>query len=481
MGKKPFHDWERKHDLLNNKNINGFQYWNYMRRDMGMSFSDEYTKVEPAFYRNMSEQGKEGIKEKLKKALLLLIPDRKGEPVRSDIMFLCHSRRQEIDGKMVSIYTDPVSDRFPGSVTVQRSGLGRYDRNKIYSKRLVFLDKISVMSYIYRYFVRFFRRREYLEIKNRVLKEMEEPFRDLAGNYDLHPDPNDFAERVTVLYYLYRYRKPRFRRIIEKISPRVIVEVVGLSFDAKIINELASELNIETVELQHGVGGLSFYYPEGTRMKQFAKWYFAFGDFWRDRMQPPIPRDHILSVGFPFFERQMRDYPEESRNRESGAVIFISSRKYGRELSGVASAFKRMKPETDVIYKLHPREYPDYKKKYASLEGEGIRVIADDRIPLYTLFSSCSAQVGVDSTAVYEGMGFGLNTFIWDIPRAVFLRPLVDGGYARLFKDAAELSEMMEAGAEKREYDTGLFWKEGSLDRMEREISRIAGLRDSAG
>lgn len=211
-------------------------------------------------------------------------------------------------------------------------------------------------------------------------------------------------------------------------------------------------------------------------MKQFAKWYFAFGDFWRDGMQPPIPRDHILSVGFPFHDKQMRDYPEESRNRESGAVIFISSRKYGKELSEVALGLKRMKPETEVIFKLHPREYPDYKERYASLEGAGVKVIADDGIPLYSLFSRSIAQVGVDSTAIYEGMGFGLRTFIWDIPRAVFLRPLVDSGYAVLFKDAAELSEMLKAEGETREYDTGIFWREGSLDRMEREISHIGGL-----
>ena len=61
MGKKPFHEWEEKHGLLNNNNINGFQYWNYMRRDMSMSFTDEFTKVEPAFYRNMKGYGVHGF------------------------------------------------------------------------------------------------------------------------------------------------------------------------------------------------------------------------------------------------------------------------------------------------------------------------------------------------------------------------------------------------------------------------------------
>ena len=58
MGKEPFHDWEIKHDLRE-KSIDGFQYWNYMRRDMTMSFRDEYADTEPAFYRNMKEQASE--------------------------------------------------------------------------------------------------------------------------------------------------------------------------------------------------------------------------------------------------------------------------------------------------------------------------------------------------------------------------------------------------------------------------------------
>ncbi|MCR4591443.1 MAG: hypothetical protein K5668_11570 [Lachnospiraceae bacterium] len=476
MGKEGFHEWEISHDLLNNKCINGFQYWNYMRRDMFMSFRDEITDVEPAFYQNMKEQDKGSIAGKLKKAMLLLLPDHGSGINRSDIMFLCHPRRQEIDGKMVSIYTDLISDDFPDSVTVQRSGLGKYEREKIYSRNLIFLDKLATSSYIYRYLIKCFRSGEYREIQKQVMRDMEIPFRDLADTYDLHPDPKAFADRVTILYYLYKYRKPRLNKLLKRISPKVIVEVVGLSFDAKIINELAYELGIETIELQHGAGGISFYYPENVQIKQFAKWYFAFGDFWKDGMKPPIPRDHILSAGFPYHDLQMKDYPAVKENNVSDAVIFLSSRKYGRELSEVASELKKIRPDLRVIFKLHPREYADYKDSYTSLKGTGVEIIADNKVPLYDLFFACSMQVGVDSTAIYEGMGFGLTTYIWNIPRAASMRAIVDSGYARLFSNASELSELMGRKNEAPEYDADIFWRKDSLDRIEREIARIGGL-----
>ena len=479
MEKQPYHEWEIKHDLQI-KNVDGFQYWNYMRRDMTMSFKDEYASLEPAFYAEMKEQGREGLLLKLKKAMLLLIPDTGSGAVKSDCLFLCHSRRQEIDGKMVSIYSDYVADRFPGSVTLQRSGLGKYKRDRIYSRNLYFLDKISVKSYIYRYLMELFKRGEYRRVREQVYSDMEEPFRDLSENYGLHPDPDAFADRVTILYYLYKYRRPRLEKLLKKISPRVIVEVVGLSFDAKIINELSYDLGIETIELQHGTGGLSLNYPEGKVMKQFVKWYFAFGDFWKAEMKPPISSDHVISAGFPYHDMEMEAYPPEKRESGKNTVIFLSSRKYGKELSEVAAELKKLRPETKVIFKLHPREYGEYKEKYTALRDVDLEVVDDNKTPLYALFSRCSMQVGVESTAIYEGMGFGLKTFIWDIPRAAAMRALVNSGAATLFQDAKELSSLMERGeGEGTGYDSDSIWKKDSLNTIEREIRRIGGLAPS--
>jgi len=99
MGKEPFHDWEQKHGLLNKKCIDGFQYWNYMRRDMNMSFRDEYAEIEPAFYQSIKEQKKEGLLSKIRKLASLFLPSGNGRAKHSDVLFLCHPRRQEENGQ----------------------------------------------------------------------------------------------------------------------------------------------------------------------------------------------------------------------------------------------------------------------------------------------------------------------------------------------------------------------------------------------
>ena len=471
MGKKPFHEWEEKHGLINNRSVDGFQYWNYMRRDMNMSFKDEYADLDPVFFKNMREPSKAGRLNDLKKIIKIITPDG-GDPVKkADVLILCHGRRQEIDGKLVSIYTDYLEDYFPDSVSLQRTGGGKGYRDRLKTRHIVFSERLTTKSYIYKYLNRLIHPGEYNRIRKTVLDDMREAFRDLKENYSLKVNEEDFAGRAASLFLYYRYKKPRLEKLIKKISPKVIVEVVGRSFDAEIINEIAFENGIETVELQHGSVG--FWYPDGVTLPQVPKWYYLFGNYWKKAVKLPVPEDHVLSMGFPYHDMMMEKYPEESRQRDENTIIFLSSRKYGKELSAVAMELRELRPDIHIIYKLHPREFKDYPEVYSPLDGAGIEVIKDDSLPLYSLFSRSSMQVGVESTAVYEGMGFSLRTFIWDIPMAASLMGLADLGYASVFKDAGELSELIKAGDNNNaRYDIDDFWKRNSINNI---VSGIKG------
>ena len=472
MFKQPYHDWEMKHELINNKQVDGFKYWNYMRRDMFMSFKDEYGNIEPPFYKNMKEGS--GGNKKLEKIKKLVLPIEQDRVVKSDYLFLCHPRRQEIDGKMVSIYTDYIADNFPGSVTLQRSGAGKYKREDIYSKNLLFADGIREKSYVYRYFMKYTNPGKYKEIREKIKKDMEEPFRDLNEGYDLHPNTADFTERATVLYFLYKYRKKEYEKLLDKISPKVIVEVVGRSFDAEIINEMASERGIKTIELQHGTNTLWF--PENIPFPQGPLWYFSFGEFWNEETRPGVPEGHMLSTGFPFHDIMMKDYPKEKRKQDKNAIIFLSGVKYGKELFEAAAGLKKLRPELDVIFKLHPMEYDIYMEKYPGVMESGVRVIGDRKTPLYSLFAESYMQVGVESTAILEGMGFELATFIYDHPMAVAMKGILDKGYAKMFKTPEELAALTDAAKESAPaYDLNDFWKENSLETITDLIRRIHG------
>jgi len=92
------------------------------------------------------------------------------------------------------------------------------------------------------------------------------------------------------------------------------------------------------------------------------------------------------------------------------------------------------------VYKLHPGEYDRWQDEYPQLANADVRVIDKSEPPLYRLFAESSAQIGVGSTAVYEGLCFDLETFVFDTDGAEVLRPLVEDGTASLIRDVDELA-----------------------------------------
>jgi hypothetical protein len=60
------------------------------------------------------------------------------------------------------------------------------------------------------------------------------------------------------------------------------------------------------------------------------------------------------------------------------------------------------------------------------------------------LFATAQAQIGVYSTALFEGLAFGLRTFIADLPGASDMAPLVEAGLAELVSNAQQLCSALE-------------------------------------
>jgi len=69
------------------------------------------------------------------------------------------------------------------------------------------------------------------------------------------------------------------------------------------------------------------------------------------------------------------------------------------------------------MYKLHPGEFSRWKS-YKSLqklnEFKNVLIIKDE-IPLYELLAMSVLQIGVYSTALYEGVEFGCKTILLDV------------------------------------------------------------------
>jgi hypothetical protein len=236
--------------------------------------------------------------------------------------------------------------------------------------------------------------------------------------------------------------------------------------------EACSDLGITTVELQHGTPdanhlGYSFC---GSRTKEtFPDYFFSWGEFWSDLIEFPIPDENVISVGYPYLEQRVQRYANVESN---GQILFLSQGTIGEQLSKFAVKVAEH-PDIDheIVYKLHPGEYDRWQDVYPWLADTPVTVIDENQPPLYQLFAESTAQVGVYSTAVYEGLCFGLEAYLYDCPDVEKIQVLLDEGVATLVSEPEALSSVGDGSVG---FDREKFFASDATENIAAALSRIA-------
>lgn len=477
-------DWEIKYDLFNRGKLHGFDFYPYMRREL---INTCLNKINGVSVDPFAAKGQEDTGFKL--FLKLLKKSESTDIRKADLLILCHSRRNltvNANGENVyeSVFTDFLEEDFPNSVTLERQFTNHSHFEPPMTKNICYTDRIVLKSYLYRLFFRYINPAGYKGLYDEVYGIMAEALKDLALLLSIELKIKPYCERAVILYYYYRSRKKDYIRFLKKTEPKLVAEVVGKSFDAMLINETCREMGIKTVELQHCLLGVTAKYPKGINEKQFADYYLTYSEYWKDYAEYPIPDGHVIPAGSPYFERQVLKYKGKSEKKGIPVVMFISGMAYGRELSAVAVELKKLAGDgVEIIYKLHPDEFKTWRMLYPELTENGINVIDSKDISIYEFFDRCDIQVGVFSTAIYEGMAFDIKTCILDIP---FAREFIDfckKGHGTLIRDGRDLYEAIRnIKAEKTVSNDGVteyFWKSGARENIVNVLKGLIGQKKS--
>jgi hypothetical protein len=129
--------------------------------------------------------------------------------------------------------------------------------------------------------------------------------------------------------------------------------------------------------------------------------------------------------------------------------------------------------DVDIISKLHPKEYDSWEQDYPWLSESDI-VCVTEETPLYKLFAESTAQIGVYSTALYEGIRFGLQTYILELPGSESMQSLVENDYAELIRSVDDYITYQNKNKKINEgRDIGYFFNDSPMDRFESAIKDI--------
>jgi len=347
-------------------------------------------------------------------------------------LFWGHQRRKLHDRMWWDIYCDPLHDEFDFDalhLEVAHKGKTVGHLTPAKTKNIKYLDFPVFTGTIVRELFG-----EHYPIKENKLNEIKSIEKEIAERFG---KPVDLEGIVRKKLAERKGRKKLYDILLRRLEPEIVFLVVSAFRDTFI--ESCKDLNIPTIELQHGGFGPDhpgYSFPNNRVKETFPDYLFTFGEFWKDRVDFPIPDSDVYPVGFPYLQLQKDKY---NKIQAEKTILFISQGPVGETITKFASKYAKIEDSYDVVIKLHPDEYNDWETKYPWLTTAPLTVVDKNEPPLYKLLASSTVQVGVTSTVVYEGLVFDLDTYLLDHFRPMRTDHLVDDGIARFVSSPENL------------------------------------------
>ena len=179
----------------------------------------------------------------------------------------------------------------------------------------------------------------------------------------------------------------------------------------------ANELNMDTIELQHGdinQNHLGYHFPKlkKNQLQAFPKKLILFGEFWRDKANFPINNNQIFSLGSPYFEENFKKLKRLKKNKNN-RVLVLSQQTIQKYLFEFIEMIISNNKDIQFTYKAHPKEDIRVVNNFFTKNNLETNVnVINGNENIYTLFEKHAIQIGVFSHSLYEGYSCKLKTGI---------------------------------------------------------------------
>jgi len=382
-----------------------------------------------------------------------------------DVIFFSNSRRKkQEDGYWWDIYTDHLENKLDYTTILFEKDLFLKYRKPVKTENMVYLTFLDMLVDLKKYFKR---------SRVKLSDDEKHYLRKIATELKIH-----LGYSIDLEYFVYHNltrRKrimPHYQKLIKKINPKAVIIICNYGKEDFV--EVCKLNNVPVIELQHGVitkyhVGYS-YEKDSAKKNNFPDFLFTFGKYWGESVNYPIPKEKIVHVGFPELEIRSKRYQEVKKKKQ---ILFISQKTIGTKLSKFAVELSQTKNlDYKIIYKLHPFEVISWKENFPWLAQSDIEVVDHQGRNLYQLFAESEVQVGVYSTAIFEGLSYHLKTFLVDTTGIDYMENLIRTGIAtKISKPEEIVSVLSEKTAEP--FDTELFFKKNSISNMKKELDKI--------
>lgn len=478
-----FIEFEKENNLFE-LDIEGFKYWQYIRFKV-------YNEIFKEKYHTGQSHANISTKSYYKRVILKLkqIPNCIFmNPLwflkQKDLLVLNHQRRVKNGDYFDCIYTDNLLKKNDYSYYVFEQPILEDHYRPTRTNNMRYFDyiylKVAFKKEIKRKIFKF-------RLKEKYEEQLRNTINDFNQHFKVSLKFDNLLELLENAFLTYKLSRKYYSKILDKVKPKAILEVVSYGADRLSINELAKERGIPVIELQHGTMGkyhVAYNFSENIKIATFPDYLFVFGQFWKQTTRLPINNDRVKVVGWDYFEQKVNTYKKENNRKDESkkTILFISQGTIGKELSKIAYQISNKLDMTKyrIIYKLHPGEYDRWKKEYSYLEKADIDIIDNNKDDIHYYFAQSDIQVGVGSTALFEGLGYGLKTIVVKLPGHEYLDKLYKDSIALLVKDADELVYCINSSPKATISNISYFWEPNCFENFKNEMNAVLRMRDKA-
>lgn len=470
-------EFERQ-NKIEEREVCGLKYWSLIRTFV---LNDLITEIKDLSYLCDAKQKRKKLNLYILKRSIFTKKD-----FNKDILLITDTRRILQGKEYESVFTDELekilNEKY-STVTLEEPSW--VDKNPIrqahptpaMTKNLKYVDVYEIQALIIKRMFKIFQRNKTKLIR----QEIDDLFSLIENEYQV--DLSKIREQYSDdLIYFITMRKT-YTKLIKKINPKcVFIYFRGFKFKA-LATSILNELNIKVIEVQHGT--MVEDDPIARKTYSAADWIskpdylFAFGEKQVNEKNLIYTKPYIKYVGNLFLEKKINQeyiYPTEFVKGKK-YILIISQSVIGEYLSKFAVELSKKLEFNDefvIVFKYHPNEAG---RNYNNLERSNIIQIKDLKKEIYQYQKYAHAQIGVFSTALYEGISFGLPTFVLENPIGTngtikMLEYFKSGVYLK--KSIDEIVELIKCNLEKPEKeDVELLWKTNAKGNFIIELENI--------
>lgn len=338
---------------------------------------------------------------------------------KADVVIIPHRRTVRVNGMHIDIYTQYfLDDMQAGTEWLELENAYQGMHKKSRNAQTHYTDWIALAAAVYGRFVR------------PVLTDAD---RQLLGSIETEIEATcgvriDIGTFMKKRIRIFKAQYTLYRMLFKTVAPKTLYLVVSYGKAAAI--QAAKEVGAEVIEFQHGVFSpyhLGYSFPNRkTPLEYFPDRFYVWSAYWKALMVLPLPEDDVVIDRFRYLDAQKKKFTDLQKNPMQAVVI--SQAALGEEIA------KTLLEELDrfegyiIKYKLHPEEYESWQKhpSLVKLSRMANVEIIKEEVPLYALFASSALQIGVFSTALFEGVEFGCKTLLLNLPGVEYMDRFIE-------------------------------------------------------